>query len=352
MDNLTHALAGALVARATAPRNPGPETLPLGRRMVVGAIAANLPDLDILASYLSPLSYLYHHRGVSHSLLLLPMWAVLTAAVCALVWRGKPGWRAYLAVATWAIASHIVLDVITSFGTMVFAPFSDARVALSATFIIDLWVTGIILVALAASLLWRRSRTPAMAGLAAVTVYVGLQFGLQQRAVQFGEDYARAEGLQQATVTALPRPVTPFNWTVIVAEETRYRSAHVNRIRKTAPAEPYGASGFIETLDAAYWPLADAQWKIAERYGNRPEETAFAREAFGQPAFRFFRWFAAYPVVRHVEATADTRCVWFHDLRFVNPGRSETPFLYGMCREGTGAWQPFQLVGDDRKPVY
>ncbi len=91
MDNLTHALAGALVARATAPRNPGPETLSLGRRMVVGAIAANLPDLDVLASYLSPLSYLYHHRGISHSLLLLPVWALLTAGVCALLWRRKPG---------------------------------------------------------------------------------------------------------------------------------------------------------------------------------------------------------------------------------------------------------------------
>jgi inner membrane protein len=352
MDNLTHALAGALVARATAPRNPGPETLSLGRRMVVGAIAANLPDLDVLASYLSPLSYLYHHRGISHSLLLLPVWALLTAGVCALLWRRKPGWRAYFGVAMWAIGSHIVLDVITSFGTMVFAPFSDARVALSATFIIDLWFTGIIFAAFGASLLWQRSRVPAIAGLGVVTAYVGLQFGLQQLAIEFGEDYARAEGLQQAAVTALPRPVSPFNWTVIVAEETRYRYAHVNLIRKTVPPEPQLASGFIARLDAAYRPLHGAQWKVAERYGSRSDETALAREAFDQPGFRFFRWFAAYPVVRHVEATADTRCVWFHDLRFENPGRSETPFLYGMCRIGTGAWQPFQLIGEERMPVY
>jgi inner membrane protein len=352
MDNLTHALAGALVARATAPRKAGPETLPLGRRMVVGAIAANLPDLDVLASYLSPLSYLYHHRGISHSLVLLPLWALLTAAVCALLWRDKRGWRAYFGVATWAIASHIVLDVITSFGTMVFAPFSDARVALSATFIIDLWFTGIVLAGLVASFVWRRSSAPAVAGLAVVTAYVGLQFALQQRAIAFGEDYARAQGLQHATVSALPRPVSPFNWSVIVTEETRYRYAHVNLIRRTPPPEPSSTSGFVEKLDAGYRPLRDAQWSVAERYGSRSDETALAREAFGQPGFRFFRWFAAYPMVRHVEATADTHCAWFQDLRFVNPGRSETPFLYGMCRDGAGAWLPFQLVGNDRKPVY
>jgi hypothetical protein len=44
--------------------------------------------------------------------------------------------------------------------------------------------------------------------------------------------------------------------------------------------------------------------------------------------------------------------VWFRDLRFETPGRGNTPFIYGMCGKGDGPWQPFQLLGEQRRPVY
>jgi len=40
MDTLTHALSGALIARATA---GGAEALPLSRRLALGAVAAAFP---------------------------------------------------------------------------------------------------------------------------------------------------------------------------------------------------------------------------------------------------------------------------------------------------------------------
>ena len=71
--------------------------------------------------------------------------------------KPDPGaFRAYLVIAALGVGMHILGDLITSFGTMIYAPLSDARPALSATFIIDLWFTGIILAGLAASLIWRR----------------------------------------------------------------------------------------------------------------------------------------------------------------------------------------------------
>ena len=81
MDTLTHALSGALLARATAPRGQSANTLPLGRRMAVGFVAAAFPDIDVVVSYLSPLAYLHYHRGPTHSLILLPLWAVLTSII-------------------------------------------------------------------------------------------------------------------------------------------------------------------------------------------------------------------------------------------------------------------------------
>ena len=52
MDTLTHALSGALLARATAPQQADDKTLPLGRRLFVGFLAAAAPDLDFVIGYI------------------------------------------------------------------------------------------------------------------------------------------------------------------------------------------------------------------------------------------------------------------------------------------------------------
>jgi inner membrane protein len=93
-------------------------------------------------------------------------------------------------------------------------------------------------------------------------------------------------------------------------------------------------------------------WVDAGVYGTRPELSALAREAYSAADFRFFRWFAAYPALLKVDSGNPSACVWFHDLRFVTPGRVPTPFIYGMCREGAGEWKPFQLFGEQRRAVY
>jgi inner membrane protein len=234
---------------------------------------------------------------------------------------------------------------------MVFAPLSDARHALSLTFIIDLWLTGIILAGLIASAFWRRSRIPAAAAVAVLVGYLGFQAVLQQRAIDFGEQYAAKSGVEAVRVTALPRPVSPLNWTVVVEDAHAFRYAHVNLARKE-PRAARDDDGFIARLDAAYRPLTDARWMQAVRYGERDPQRAFAREAYAQPAFAFFRWFAAYPALLDVEIGNPAACAWFYDLRFDTPGRDTLPFRYGMCRKADGRWSPYQLVGRERRPVY
>jgi inner membrane protein len=320
--------------------------------MFVGFVAAAFPDIDVISSYLSPLSYLYHHRGVTHSIVMLPLWAALLAVVFAAIWGGRPGWKAYFGVAAWGVGSHIAGDWITSFGTMLFAPFSDARYGIGTTFIIDLWFSGIIVLALAATFWWRASRLPAVLGVATLAAYVTFQWFLQQQAIEFGESYARSQALRNVRVTALPRPVSPFNWTVIIEQGEGYRYAHVNLVRHTARPQPGPDTSFIARLDAPYRPLNDARWITAERYGTRLADILLAREAYAQPNFRFFRWFAVYPSLLRIDVGNPERCVWFQDLRFVTPGREGTPFRYGMCREGDGSWQAFQLVDEGRRAVY
>ena len=350
MDTLTHALSGALLARATAPQRTDNTTLPLRRRLLLGFLAAAAPDLDYVVSFLGPIEYLYHHRGVTHSIILLPLWAYLLARLCAVAWCRDRPWQAYFGVTALGIAIHIAGDWINSYGTIVFAPFSDTRYGIGTTFVIDLWFTGIILAGLAAAAFWHGSRLPAVTGMVALCAYVGFQGLLRERAIEWGAAYASAAGLSQAQVRAQPRPVSPFNWMVIVRDGDEARYSFVNLVRREALSAPPDA-GFIRRLDAAYLPLAQAQWVFASRFGSTEAERTIARAAWSHPQFEFFRWFAAEPVLLRVEMGNPSDCAWFQDLRFFTPGRDTWPFRYGMCRDGNGEWRRYQLLGETKVPL-
>lgn len=344
MDTLTHALSGALLARATAP-DPARAPIPTGRRVAVGFLAGAFPDIDFVLGYVSPIVYLMGHRGVTHSVLMWPLWALLLAWIFSKLYGGRAGWRAYFGVAALGIGIHILGDVITSFGTMIWSPLSDARVGWNTTFIIDLWFTGIIAAGLLASLAFRGSRLPAQAALAVLAGYVGFQALLHQQAVDFGEAFARAQGIAAPRVSAVPRPVSPFNWMVVVEDGERYFHASVNLRRQAPLPEPGPDAGLLARLDAAYRPLSAPGWSEASRFG-RPDERTVAMEAWQQPALAFFRWFAAYPMLYRVDAGNPSACVWFQDLRFFTPGRGAWPFRFGVCRDEAGPWQPYQLLPD------
>src|SRR3989304_1118349 len=121
--------------RHRPPRRPPAPPAPTARlapaaRVGPGFLTAAFPDIDFVLGYVSPVAFLTGHRGVTHSILLLPVWAVLLAWIMAKIDRGKAvTWRDYLGVCALGVGVHIVGDLITSFGTMIYAPLSDARVA-------------------------------------------------------------------------------------------------------------------------------------------------------------------------------------------------------------------------------
>jgi inner membrane protein len=286
--------------------------------------------------------YLLTHRGVTHSLILLPAWALLYSWILAKVLRepdrgGKAGWRALYGITALALAAHIAGDLITSFGTIIFAPLSDWRAAIGTTFIIDLWFSGIIVAGLVFSLGFRKSRWPAVAASVALAGYVGFQYLQKQRALEFGAEYAKSMALRDAQVSVQPRPVSPFNWTVFVSDDEAHRFAHVNLLRKE-PRRYVPGDGFIARINAPYLPLEQAVWVTRRRYGET--ESAMIRDAWNSEALAFFRWFAALPAFDGM--SEGSTCVWFTDLRFITPGREGMPFRYRVCREREGA--PWRLI--------
>lgn len=322
---------------------PG-RTLPVGRRLLVGTFAAAFPDVDNLSQAVSPIVYLEWHRGITHSLVLLPLWTLALAWLCSRLWRDGLAWRAYAGVIALSIGIHIAGDWITSFGTMFMAPLSDRRYALSTTFIIDLVFTGIIVAGLLASLAWRRTRAPAIAGLVALAGYVAFQAVQRERAFEAGVAHARAIGLANARVDAQPRPLSPFHWLIVVEDGDRLESAQVSLVRE-APVVAAADAGFFARLWAPYDPVATARWTRHERFGDGAD-AAIARHAFLSPAMATYRWFAEHPVLIRVDREDARVCAWFQDLRFVTPGREAVPFRHGACRDDRGAWSPWMLDGE------
>ncbi|MGH8690238.1 MAG: metal-dependent hydrolase [Burkholderiales bacterium] len=335
MDTLTHALSGALLARATAPKDAPPRSLP--RRVAAGFFACAAPDLDFVIGFVGPVEYLLSHRGITHSLLLLPGWAIVYSWILAKLLREPGGWRALYGVTVLALVAHIAGDLITSFGTMIFEPVSDWRAALGTTFIIDPWFSGIIVAGLAFSVLFFRSRIPAVAASVVLAGYVGFQYVQKQEALAFGESYVRAKSLAGASVTVHPRPVSPFNWTVFVSDDEAHRFAHVNLVRRE-PRRYAPGDGFVARIDSPYLPLEQAIWVTRLRYGAT--DSVLIRDAWNSEALGFFRWFADLPAFDGF--TEGSTCAWFVDLRFLTPGREAMPFRYGACRDRPGS--PWRLA--------
>ncbi|HEX4928972.1 MAG TPA: metal-dependent hydrolase [Burkholderiales bacterium] len=329
MDTLTHALSGALLARATVPAG---RSAP--RYVAAGFLACAAPDLDFLWTSGSALSYIEHHRGVTHSLVLAPLWALGLAGLLARILREPGGWREFYGISAAALALHIAGDLVTSFGTMILAPFSDWRAAIGTTFIIDFWFSGIIVAGLIFSAIFQKSRKPAAITLALLAGYVGFQYVLKERALEFARAHAREHGL--AYVRAEPRPVSPFNWAVFASDDEKHDTANINLIREV-PKSWHPGEGFIARLDAAYLPPHSALWLTRYRYGT--EDPQRARRAWESDALAAFRWFAVLPVFDGREGD----CYYFVDLRFATPGRGTTPFRFGAC-ERRGGWR---LAGAD-----
>jgi inner membrane protein len=181
-----------------------------------------------------------------------------------------------------------------------------------------------------------------------LAAYVGLQAVQHERAVDFGQLYVEINGLTGATVSALPRPVSPFNWMIIVRHGDLYHYANVNLVRATARPTPGPKSGFIARLNAGYSPLAQAQWVTVPRYGPEPSQRESIARLFAHPRLSFYRWFAEYPALYRIDTGNPSTCVWFEDLRFTTVGRPSNSFRYGLCRESEADdWRAFRLRDDD-----
>ncbi len=155
MDTITHGIAGALIAKAVCGGDDLIPPVPVTRRRIITwslMLGAIFPDADVFRDMFSrnELLMLTWHRSITHSVLCLPIWAALLAALTQAIARWRK-WHApsfvtlFFLFAT-GIASHIVLDLATTFGTMIWSPLEWSRPAWDILFIVDFSFTAILLV--------------------------------------------------------------------------------------------------------------------------------------------------------------------------------------------------------------
>jgi membrane-bound metal-dependent hydrolase YbcI (DUF457 family) len=155
MDTITHGIAGALIAKAAFGGRDLVSAEEMGKRRIATwalTIGAVFPDSDVIREFFSsnPMLIITWHRSITHSLLCLPIWSVILASVTGAVARRRkweaPSFLTLTGIYAIGILSHIILDLLTSFGTMVWSPLEWSRPAWDVLFIIDFTFTAILLI--------------------------------------------------------------------------------------------------------------------------------------------------------------------------------------------------------------
>ncbi len=351
MDTLTHALLGGLVVRSITPLK-GWSGVDSRTATLVAGLAAAFPDIDYLSFWIDPLLFLADwHRGPTHSLLMAPVWALMLSILFARLFRLTAGWRCLYGITLLALFSHIASDIITAFGTQIWWPVSDYRLALSTTFFIDPFFSAIVSAGLAASLMLSHPKASAWAGLLVLGGYLSFQVAFQHQARSIGADFVQANDLEQSTIYVLPQPLSPFNWLIIVTEGDQHHVAQVNLAYIEASLELAKHLGWLGHLWSAYRPPYSDVWEIHHLYGDRRDQSELAKEVWFLESFSKFRQFAKFPVLYRIDQIEQENCFWYTDLRYVLPGLTP-PFRYGMCGRGsTDTWSLHRLrrhTRDDR----
>ena len=343
MEPVTHFLTGACLGRAGLNRKTALATLTL-------TLAAEAPDLDVLSRLRGPAFGFAHHRGFTHSVLGVPMDAVVVVGFIYLLWRLRgrrlkdpnlpPRWGVLFLFACVAGLSHILLDFTNNYGVRPFWPFSEKWYSWDIVFIFEPIMFTCLLLGLIVPSLFSlidqeigsrprgpRGRIAATAALIAVVLLWTIRDYEHRRAVSALE--ARTyNGADPVRASAYPDLANPFRWYGVVETSNFFVLAPVDSV---APEVDPG--------------VTDDRLQI--RY--KPEETPITLAAKRSYLGRAYLDWAQYPLTQTetLDSPEQGYIVDFQDLRFV-----QLPGLFGRntARKALGAGvqldRNLNVVGD------
>jgi len=231
-----------------------------------GAVIATIPDLDILINpFVDSVNELYFHRNITHSFFFLiaasPLFGWLINKIHPQL---EVGWGKWTTLSFWAILSHILIDIPTTYGTQALQPFSNYPVTTGSMFIIDPLFTLPVLTGLITALCLQRSSSLRLhinrAGLLISTLYLLWGLGIKAHVHSVFQESFKNQYNTYEKIKTNPNGPTTFLWSgYIVKNDTLYHglysifdeSTHLEfkKIpRNTEKIEPYLNDRALEAL--------------------------------------------------------------------------------------------------------
>ncbi|MBN1343262.1 MAG: metal-dependent hydrolase [Phycisphaerae bacterium] len=238
MDSITQGLLGAAVSECGFRHK-------LGRgATLMGAIGGLLPDLDIFLGWMDPWWTWQYHRHFTHSIFFAPL---LAAPLAWLFWRrhGRQHFALWLLCAYLALATHPFLDLLTTYGTQLLAPFSDTRFGLDWIAIIDPLYSLILIITIVGCVLLRRKGLSALtwrtgsAGMALSLAYLSYGALNHHWAIQRIYEHAQKEGQHVLAARAVPNVGSVYAWRLVYRTDSGYYVGRTNTRFGVAPKFTY-----------------------------------------------------------------------------------------------------------------
>jgi len=379
MDPITHGITGALLGKAYF---GGRDRTENGRVAIFAVTLGSVfPDVDVFAEFFArdPLAIARLHRGFTHSFFGLPLFAAalawptwwLTRWWCRRRGRDCPSAGFLFLAYAVGIASHILLDAMTTFGTRIWNPFSSERAAWDLLFIIDFSFTAVVLLPQVAAWVHRERAGQTRRALGMWVLLSLLALGAWEAARAAGFPFTPMVVAAAILVFALLFFLPAWSdWGVRMRRSSWCRAgvaatliyiaacgvahhAALARVQAFAAAnhlavERIGAlpippsvldwGGLIRTTDGVYqsqFDLRDAQPPAFQFLPDSPPNRYIA-DARALPDVGTYLWFARFPTIRYAQL-GDRNIVDFSDWRFFSRSNQRPmPFTFRVILDSDG----------------
>ena len=260
MDPLTQGTVGAVLPQALSKKN-------LGVVALLGFLSGMAPDLDIfIRSSTDPLLSLEYHRQFTHSLVFIPFGGLICALFLFVVFKKispfnfKKTWL----YCTLGYGTHGLIDACTSYGTLLFWPFSDIRIAWNNISIIDpLFTIPLILLIALATIKKKNVYSKIALGWAVIYLMIGMY--LHNVAINVGKEIAEQRGHTITRIKAKPSFGNLILWKTIYETDNQFYVDATNLLfNKIIPGE--SIKKLNQEEDFPWLKEESQQYKDVERF--------------------------------------------------------------------------------------
>jgi inner membrane protein len=227
MDPLSQGTVGAAFAQSIASKN---NILKIG---IIGFLAGLAPDLDVLIrSENDPILFLEYHRQFSHSLFFIPFGSLIVALLIFPLFKKSMSLKTIYLASFLGYATHGLLDACTSYGTLLFWPFSNERVTWNNISIIDPLFTTPVLILIGIAIKTRKKIFSFFA-IGWIIFYLSLGFIQYERALLVATELANSRGHGVERLTLKPSFGNVILWKSIYQHEETFYIDAIRTLKST-----------------------------------------------------------------------------------------------------------------------